>query len=120
MKEIVIILPTYENISSVKRTLTDIGVNVSRFENDDSLVIVDSVKGYFESNPDILTTIEMLAKRAENRRKGGRTVISDMSSFSLLRKEQELLKYERAWPPKLSSMKYKVFCCYHQADFERL
>jgi MEDS: MEthanogen/methylotroph, DcmR Sensory domain len=119
-KEIVMILPTYENISSVKRTLTDIGVNVSRFENDDSLVILDSVKGYFESNPDILTTIEMLAKRAESDRGGGCSVISDMGAFSLLRKEKELLKYESSLPLRFNSMKFKVFCCYHQANFDGL
>ena len=97
--EIVIILPTYENISSVRRTLTDSGLDVSRFENDDSLVIIDSVKGYFESNADILSTFEMLAKRAETEKGGGGcSVISDMGSFSFLRKEKELLEYERSLP----------------------
>ena len=114
------ILPTYENISSVKRTLIDSGLDVSRFENDDSLVILDSVKGYFESNPDILTTIEMLAKRAESDRGGGCSVISDMGSFSLLNKEKELLEHERSLSSRFNSMKIKVFCCYHQANFNGL
>jgi hypothetical protein len=120
-KEIVVILPTYENIVSVKRTLTDRGLDISRFEKDDSLVVIDSVKGYFESNPDILSTLEMLAKRAEDEKSGGGcSVISDMGSFSLLNKEKELLDYERSLPIRFSSMKCKGFCCYHQADFDRL
>jgi hypothetical protein len=53
-------------------------------------------------------------------RSSGCSVISDMSSFTLLRKEHELFEYERAWPSRLNSMKYKQFCCYHQADFDRL
>jgi hypothetical protein len=122
-KEIVVILPTYENISSVRHTLTDRGLDVSRFENEDSLVIVDSVKGYFESNPDILSMFEMLAKRAESEKgsdDGGCSVISDMGSFSLLNKEKELLDYERSLPSRFNSMKCKGFCCYHQGNFDRL
>jgi DcmR-like sensory protein len=119
-KDIVIILPTYENISSVRRTLTDGGLDVSRFENDDSLVILDSVKAYFESNPDIRTTIETLAKRAESQRGGGCTVISDMGSFSLLRKEEKLLEYEISLPLRFNSIKCKAFCCYNQGNLDRL
>ena len=119
-KEIVVILPTYENISSVRRTLAENGFDVSRFENDDFLVIIDSVKGYFESNPDILSTFEMLAKRAESENGGGCSVISDMGSFSFLNKEKELLEYEKSLPVRFTSMKCKGFCCYHQADFDRL
>jgi hypothetical protein len=121
-KEILVILPMYENISSVKRTLIDSGLEVRKFENDDSLVILDSVKAYFESNPDILTTIEMLAKRAENDRGGGCSVVSDMGSFTFLRKvkEKELLKYESSLQLRFNSMKVKIFCCYHQANFEGL
>jgi hypothetical protein len=118
-KEIIVLLPTYENVDSVRHTLTDIDVDVSKFEEDGSLVILDSVKGYFGSNYDISATIEMLAKRAEGERGGGCSVISDMGSFSLLRKEQELFEYERAWPSRLNLMKYKGFCCYHQANFDR-
>jgi DcmR-like sensory protein len=121
-KEIVVILPTYENIPSVRRTLTNSGLDVNRFENDESLVILDSVKGYFESNPDIISILEMLAKRAESERGGGGGcfVISDMGSFTFLRKEKELLEYERSLPETFSSMKCKGLCCYHQANFDRL
>ena len=119
-KEIIVHLPTYENIPSVRRVLTNTGLDVDRFENDESLVILDSVKGYFESNPSILSTLEILAKRAEIEKGGGCSVISDMGSFSILNKEKQLLDYERSLPLRFSSMKCKGFCCYHQADFDRL
>ena len=108
-KEIAVILPTYENISSVRRTLTNVGLDVSRFEKDDSLVILDSVEGYFGPNPDILSTLEMLAKRAEDEKDGGCSAISDMGSFSFLRKEKELLEYERSLPVRFNSMKCKAW-----------
>jgi DcmR-like sensory protein len=119
-KEIIVHLPTYENIPSVRRVLTNTGLDVDRFEIDDSLVIIDSVKGYFDSNPDILTTIEMLAKRAETEKGGGCSVISDMGSFGFLNKEKDLLEYESSLPLRFNSMKCKGFCCYHQANFDRL
>jgi DcmR-like sensory protein len=119
-KEIIFLLPTYENISSVKRKLTDGGLDVSRFEDDDSLVVLDSVKAYFESNPDILTTIEMLAKRAESERGSGCSVLSEMGSFTFLRKEKELFEYEESLESRPNSMKFKAFCCYHRANFDRL
>ena len=119
-KEIVVILPTYENLYSVRRTLIESKLDVNKFENEESLLILDSVKGYFESNPDILSTLEMLSKRAESERGGGCSVISDMGSFSFLSKENELLEYERSLPLKFNSMKCKGFCCYHQANFDRL
>ena len=119
-REIIVILPTYENLSSVRRTLTEVEVDVSRFENDGSLVILDSVKGYFDSNPDILSIFETLAKHAEDERGGGCSVISDMGSFSFLNKEKELLEYESSLPSRFNSMKCKAFCGYHQANFDRL
>jgi hypothetical protein len=66
----------------------------------------------------------MLAKRAETEKGsdggGGCSVISDMGSFSFLNKEKELLEYEKSLPLRFNSMKCKGFCCYHQANFDRL
>lgn len=119
-EEIIVLLPTYENVGSVRRTLTDIDVDVNKFEDYGSLVILDSAKGYFGSNYNISATIGMLAKLADSQRSSGCSVISDMGSFNLLRKEQELLEYERSLPLRFNSMKCKGFCCYHQANFDRL
>jgi hypothetical protein len=48
-KEIIVLLPAYEYVGSVRRTLKDIDVDVNKFEDYGSLVILDSVKGYFGS-----------------------------------------------------------------------
>jgi hypothetical protein len=119
-KEVIVLLPTYENVNSVRHTLTQNGLDVNRYEEDESLVILDSVKGYFESNPHILSRIEMVAKRADSKKRNGCSVISDMGSFNLLRKEQKLLEYETSLPLRFNSIKCKAFCCYHQANFDRL
>jgi hypothetical protein len=119
-KEIIVLLPTYENVDSVRHTLTQNGLDVSKYEKDGSLVIQDSVKGYFGSKYDISATIKTLANHGESQRGGGCSVISDMGSFNLLRKEEELFEYEKSLPLRFNSMKFKGFCCYHQANLSRL
>lgn len=119
-KESIILLPTYENAGSVRHTLTQNGFDVSKFEENGSLLILDSVKGYFGLNSDFLSTIEMLAKRADSEKKDGCSIISDMGSFNLLGKEQKLLEYETSLPLRFNSIECRAFCCYHQANFDRL
>lgn len=116
-KEIIIFMTTYETVDSVKRTLIDHEINASRFEKNGSLIILDSVRVHLGSDSNILPTVENLAKRAENRGKDGCTMIADMGSFNLIGEEHELMKYETSLPLKFDSIKCKVFCAYHQANF---
>src|SRR5207245_11732196 len=53
-KEIILFLSTYQNIDHVRDVLRDVDLEVARYEGDGSLVIVDSVKGYFVSVTDVL------------------------------------------------------------------
>jgi hypothetical protein len=68
-KEIILFLSTYQNVHSFRNTLVDIDVDVNKFERDGSLVILDSVRSYFGSEFDILSTIKILSRRAENQGK---------------------------------------------------
>ena len=119
-EEIVIFLTTYETVNAVKRTLIDHDINTSRFEKDGSLIILDSVKVHLGSDSDTLSTVENYAKRAENRGKNGCSMIVDMGSFNLMGKEDDLLKYETSLSLRIDPIKCKVFCAYHQANFDRL
>ena len=119
-EEIVILLSTYETVDAVKRTLIDHDINASRFEKDGSLIILDSVAVHFGSDSNIIPTIENFAKRAENRGNDGCSMLADMGSFNLMGTGHELLKYETSVPVKIDPIKCKVFCAYHQANFNRL
>jgi hypothetical protein len=122
--EIVLILPYYETTDMVRLVLSgirdyDIGINtpvdsgysgidVSKYEKEGCLIIIDSVKGYFHSekgqqqlqqqknnhyhnnnnnnnnngkNMDLISFLGVLLKHAERRRKDGVTILSDMGSF---------------------------------------
>lgn len=150
--EIVLILPYYENIDMVRLVLSgsnvygdDIsnnpvgysGIDVSRHEKEGSLVIVDSLKGYFGSdqrqennsnsnntsnkNMDFMTFLDVLLRHAERKRKNGVTVLADMGSFYLNshKGSQELMRYEMTLPEKYYGKNLKGYCLYHQKDFER-
>ena len=123
-KENVLFLSTYQNVDSVRRTLRAVDVDVIRCEQDGSLVILDSVRGYFGSESDVLSLVKVLSRSAQNQGKKGFCVIADMGSFYLVKKVQELLKYEMSVPLKIGRddnlIKCKCFCCYHQKDFRRL
>lgn len=150
--EIVLILPYYETTEMVRLVLSgsnvygdDIsnnpvgysGINVSRHEKEGSLVIVDSLKGYFGSdqrqennsnsnntsnkNMDFMTFLDVLLRHAERKRKNGVTVLADMGSFYLNshKGSQELMRYEMTLPEKYYGKNLKGYCLYHQKDFER-
>jgi hypothetical protein len=126
-KEIILFLSTYQDIDHVRDVLRDADIEVARFEGDGSLVIVDSVKGYFGSEADVLCLIKILSKRAQNQGTSGCSVYADMGSFYVCGKVKELLEYESSMPLKFdtyhiggSLIKCKVFCMYHQKDFNRL
>jgi DcmR-like sensory protein len=145
--EIVLILPYYETTDVVRLVLSgsnvygnDItnntveysGIDVSRYEKEGSLVIVDSLKGYFGSeagqenntsnkNMDFMTFLNVLLRHAERRGKDGVTVLADMGSFYLNNhnSSKELMRYEMSLPEKYYGKNLKGYCLYHQKDFER-
>ena len=145
--EIVLILPNYETTDMVRLVLSgsnvygdDItnnpvgysGIDVSKYEKEGSLVIVDSLKGYFGSeegqenntnnkNLDFMTFLDVLLRHAERKRKDGVTVLADMGSFYLNshKGSQDLMRYEMTLPEKYYGKNLKGYCLYHQKDFER-
>jgi hypothetical protein len=146
--EIVLILPYYETMDTVRLALSGAdtngsnnfgysGIDVSKYEKDGSLIIMDSLKGYFppgkrsndnndnEDKPkgilDFISYLDVLLKQAERRGKNGVTVLSDLSSFHHHHEygTQKLVEYEQSLPKTYGGKNLKGFCLYHQKDFER-
>ena len=153
--EIVLILPYYETANKVRKTLSGGFVNnidngndsvvvaaavndtkstsiidVGKYEKEGSLIIMDSVKGYFGSgndhddndNTDLMGFVKQLVKKAESLSKNGVSVIADLGSFYHLQSNnatEKLFEHELSLPSKFDGMKFKGFCAYHKADFER-
>ena len=139
--EIVLVLPYYETPDTVRLVLSGrngydydsstnpfeySGIDVSKYEKEGSLMIIDSLKGYFppegqsRGGLDFMSFIYILLKQAERRRKDGVTVLADLGSFYHHHKHgnQKLIEYEKSLPKKYDNMNLKGFCLYHQKDFD--
>jgi hypothetical protein len=111
-------------------------MDVNKYEKEGSLIIMDSLRGYFPSEGqtgfhnnnspngdlDLMSFLEILLKQAERQKKNGVRVLSDMGSFYHHNNPDDnlnLVKYERSLPEKFDEKHLKGFCLYHQKDFEK-
>ena len=142
--EIVLILPYYETTDAVRLALSGevdtyngnkfgySKTDVRKYERDASLIIMDSLKGYFppgkwssndntkDGNLDFISYLDVLIKQAERQGKNGVTVLSDLGSFHHLESgTRKLVEYEQSLPITYEGRNLKGFCLYHQKDFER-
>jgi DcmR-like sensory protein len=122
--EFILFLSTYQNVMKVRSLLRDIDLDVAKYEENGSLVILDSVTGYFGSDSDVLALIKILSKRAQNQGSTGSCVFADMGLFNLFRKQTDLLRYEVSMPLRFDRyvnipILCRTFCLYHKSDFNR-
>jgi hypothetical protein len=119
--EILLIIPHYETIDSVRHALRDGGINVSKYEKENVLVIMDSEKAYAKSggvyNFNLL--INLLTKRADALGKSGVSIFADGGLFFLFERVEELVKHEMDLPTEFD-VKCRCFCTYHSEDFKNL
>jgi hypothetical protein len=103
-------------------------IGVGKYEKEGSLIIMDSVKGYFGSdnnynNTDLTEFVKQLVKKAESLGKNGVSVIADLGSFYHYhhnsKTADKLVQYELSLPSSYDGMKLKGFCVYHKADFDK-
>ena len=99
--EIVLILPYYETTKMVRSVLSGENKNnqsniidVRKYEEEGSLIIIDSVKAYFGSDIDLMSFVARLAKQAQSSGKNGISVIADLASFSYFNRIDKLIEYE--------------------------
>jgi hypothetical protein len=119
-KEIVLILSYYETVANLRNFLLpihEISRDLEKYESDGSLVIIDSVEGFFDF--DHPSYVKNLLKQAESLGKSGISVIADAGAFYHYGKGEELVKHELSMPSKFD-INLKRFCVFHKQDFDRL
>ena len=118
--EIFLFLPYLETVANVKRVLSEDNANIDvrKYEKEQSLLIMDSLKGYFGLQEGL---IPFLLQTADFAKKSGKSlsVLSDMGSFFYYDKKDDLLQYEMVLPSRYEKMNLKGFCAYHQRDFDK-
>jgi hypothetical protein len=81
--EIVVILPFYETVGTVRRILSENGANIDvrKHEKEQSLLVMDSLRGYFGSKDGIMPFVKRTVKFAKNSGKNSVSVLGDMGPF---------------------------------------
>jgi hypothetical protein len=118
--EIVLVLSYYETVDNLRNFLSptdEISSDLERYEREGCLVIIDSVKGFFDF--DHPSYVKNLLKQAESLGKSGISVIADAGAFYHYSKVEELVKHELSMPSKFD-INLKRFCVFHKQDFDRL
>jgi hypothetical protein len=114
------------------------GINVAKYEREGFLIIRDSLKANVDSfgeqqgdeynkddttkNMSLMAFLSILIKHARRRQKDGITIMLDMGLFhhSIYDHQiQRLEKFETTIPKKYENINLKIFCLYHQRDFEK-
>ena len=119
--EIMIILPFYKTVDGVRDILTEncSNIDIRAYEKEQSLIIVDSLKGYSGSPEGIMPVLKQMVRYAKSSGKSGVSAFGDMGSFFHDHNENSLMEYELSLPSEYDSkMNLKTFCLYHQKEFD--
>jgi hypothetical protein len=119
--EIVLVLPFLETVDNVRRILSENSANIDvrKYEKEQSLLIMDSLKSYFGLQNGIIPFVIRTIEYANTSGNSGLLVLADMGSFFYYDKKDDLIQYEIALPLKYKNMNLKGFCIYHKLDFDR-
>ena len=93
-------------------------IDIRKYENEGSLIVMDSMKGHFGSD-DLTTFVNQLVKKAESSGKNGVSILADGGPFFHLHKLQELIEHEMSMPSKFD-INLKRFCVFDRKDFDIL
>src|SRR5919108_5904175 len=105
--EIVVILPFYETVDNVRHILSEDSVNidVKRYEKEQSLLIMDSLKGYFGTQEGLMAFVKRTVEFAKTSGyTDGVSALGDAASFFHLQKKDDLLHYEMTLPTKFEGI----------------
>lgn len=116
-----LIAPYYESTKQIRQILSeddDLHQKISQYEKENILVIIDSMKIYFEKE-NILDFVYKILEYIHNIGKEGITVLTDLGCFLNNSKYNELVDYELTLPKKYDRS-IKGICLYHEKDFDGL
>ena len=114
--EMVLINPFYETTDSVRQVLSQYntpGLDVSKYEKERVLMIIDSLEEYFGEQED-MPFKKSLANYAKQIGNNGLSTLGDVGAYAHKSKQDDLIDYELSLPTKYDDVPMKDFCLYHQ------
>ena len=118
--ETVIVLPFFETADTVKQVLrqSEFNIDVSKYQRQHSLTVIDSLKGYFSSGG-ISSLIGQALEHTKKSGKNGLSVFGDAGSYFYRHRDNDLVDYELSLPSRYDEgLNLKTFCLYHRQDFD--
>jgi hypothetical protein len=118
--EVVLINPFYETADSVRQVLSQYdhgGIDVSKYEKEESLLIADALEEYIGNQP--LVYVKKGLANYSKLGKKGLSVLADLGAYNHKSMCKELVDYELSLPTKFDTH-MKGYCLYHQKDFDKL
>jgi hypothetical protein len=124
---IFIVVTHYQHVSSVRKKMNLLaGIDTARYENDGTLIILDSEMAYQPSveqngRHNIISVLtSLLTKYSQEHDKKGITVVGDLGTFFLKKRIADLISHELSMLSRIIANNIRCFCCYHKADFSVL
>jgi hypothetical protein len=114
--EIVFLATTYDSFEIIEDALISKGISVDNQKKDGNLIIVDALRTYQIDTYGTMNLAKDLVMRAARDGKKGVFNLSDMGSFFLSERIDELIGYEQSLPKKMD-LKFKAICSYHRDNF---
>jgi MEDS: MEthanogen/methylotroph, DcmR Sensory domain len=93
-------------------------MNVSKYEKEKMLIIIDSLKEYFGNQPHMYFK-KSLANYAKHIGKDGLSILGDIGAYHHKSKYKDLVNYELSLPTTYDDVAMKGFCLYHEKDFDK-
>lgn len=140
---IVLLLPFYETVESVKTVLSKFRnkggnkIAVAKYVDNGSLLIIDANEVFFNggkrlvtvesggieeissnNHSNIVSLMRIIHNQLRRLNKEGMTILLDTGCFFQNGSVEYVLKYERSIPPIFSDTRITQLCMYHQKDFE--
>jgi len=117
--EVVFLATTYDSFKNVDNMLRSKGISVDEERKEGNLVIVDAVRAYQIDTYGAMNLAKSLITRGASEKKTGVFNISDMGSFFLTERTEDLVQYEQSLPKKMD-LEFVAICAYHKDNFGML
>lgn len=117
--EVVFLATTYDSFKNVDNMLRSKGISVDEERKEGNLVIVDAVRAYQIDTYGAMNLAKSLIMRGASEKKTGVFNISDMGSFFLTERTEDLIQYEQSLPKKMD-LEFVAICAYHKDNFGML
>lgn len=117
----ILFLPYYDTTNKVRQELTTKGLDVRKYEQNNSLILLDFTKvvdNPYLGIPTAFGLKEFINKTQAYHKNKKLVVIADMSLYNHIKNINDLLNFESLPHEAYGDQNWKQLCLYHKLDFD--